>query len=531
MVLLRAAQTQQIKGTASDIDNGSDPAGEKDTKNITDDHNVLHHNEEGYYAAVDIGTTTLSIEIYNQDGRYVGGCADNNAQGKLGSDVMMRLMHVSEGRQDILCRLIRDQIYHLLGKLLTDIVNMTGRTGSIGAVSTVDIADGTGRVNTAGLPDGTGRVNTADLPDGVSDTEAVLAANLRKITVVGNTVMCHLFLDRDLTGLQGAPFCPDYEGSCQVWGKDLGWSACPEVEVTVLPGIAAHVGADAAAVLMAEQLWQEDRIQLAVDLGTNAEILLNNRGRIWVCSAAAGPAFEGKGISCGCRGRAGAVSGVKLNRANGNILLTVMPDSATGKLLPNGICGSGLVDLIAELLENRLLQPDGYLLTQSEAIEHGICDALVQRLGEENGDRYFLLYDPLADKMMGADGQQAKRLYVTQQDIRNFQLAKSAIQTGIALLCHQAGLDVAQIEDCRIAGVFGTFLHPDHARASGLLPDLPPDRIHFVGNAAGRGAAQALFDAGWIAQSEKRIQGIHHVELAEQEEFQSVFLKNMTLGH
>ncbi|MDE6566325.1 MAG: ATP-binding protein, partial [Lachnospiraceae bacterium] len=143
--------------------------------------------------------------------------------------------------------------------------------------------------------------------------------------------------------------------------------------------------------------------------------------------------------------------------------------------------------------------------------------------------RRFILYDPAIDKMADGGAGQTKCLYITQQDIRNFQLAKSAIQTGIALLCQKNNMDVSEIEDCCVAGVFGAFLHLDHAKASGLLPDIPAESIRFVGNAAGRGAAQALFDPDWIFRLEKKMQGIRHVELAEQENFQSLFLQNMTL--
>lgn len=499
MVLLRGAAEKKIKGSVPD------------KHNIHPFSSQTDREKGGYYAAVDIGTTTLSIEVYDSDGNYIGGCAENNAQGKLGSDVMMRLMHASDGRQEMLHTMIRDQIYQLLRQILTDKVDDTVRSG----------------INECTEEGAEVRLSGVHCESEGQDAGQL--SHLRKISVVGNTVMCHLFLNKDTTGLRGAPFRTDYQGCCLLFGKDLEWSACPDVEVIVLPGITAHVGADAAAVFMAEQLWQEDRIQLVIDLGTNAEILLNCRGQIWVCSAAAGPAFEGKGISCGCRGGGGAVSGVKLNRANGNILLDVVPDPVTGKLLPKGICGSGLVDLIAELLENKLLQPDGCLLSPLEAEELGISHALARRLDESNGERRFILYDPTMDKMADVGDKQAKCLYITQQDVRNFQLAKSAIQTGIALLCQKNGLDVLEIEDCRVAGVFGAFLHLDHAKISGLLPDIPAETIHFVGNAAGKGAAQALFDPDWIPCLEEKLQEIHHVELAEQEDFQSQFLQNMTL--
>lgn len=464
MVLMRAVRDKKIKSNAPD-QQGIHPGNLKP-----------QNSAESFYAAVDIGTTTLSIAVYNQKGNYINGCAEDNAQGQLGNDVMMRLMHASEGRAEQLHILIRDQIYDQLSRLMDK--NIT---------------------------------------------------QLKKISVVGNTAMCHLFLNIDTTGLRGAPFSPGYQGSYQLYGKDLGWSICPDVEIIVLPGIAAHVGADAAAVYLAEQLWQHDRIQLAVDLGTNAEILLNHKGQVWACSAAAGPAFEGKGISCGCRGGVGAVGGVTLNRANGNIIMDVISDPITGSVFAKGICGSGLVDLIAELLEAGLLQPDGYLRSEQEARYAGICEALARRLKEIEGERRFLLLDPTRDKLAGSSGKNSKPIFITQQDIRNFQLAKGAIQTGIATLCRQNELHISQIEDCRVAGVFGSYLQINSATACGLLPDLSSDRMHFVGNSAGKGAAQALFDVGQVMRLEKLVQEIRHVELAEQEEFSSLFLQNMKL--
>ena len=264
MVLLRAAGEKKIKGVALDIhcnlaEKEDIQTGEYFLDPVTAGEKPLHRDTEGYYAAVDIGTTTLSIEIYDQNGKYIGGCAENNAQGKLGSDVMMRLMHVSEGRQEVLHTLIRDQIYHHIRKILTNAIRCED----------VSFVDACSRENeNIGLPQS---------PSGAENWTESGLAHLKKMSVVGNTVMCHLFLNKDTSGLRGTPFHTAYQGSCRICGKDLGWSACPDVEITVLPGIAAHVGADAASVLMAERLWQRDRVQLAVDLGTNAEILLNNR--------------------------------------------------------------------------------------------------------------------------------------------------------------------------------------------------------------------------------------------------------------
>ncbi|MDO4166779.1 MAG: ASKHA domain-containing protein [Eubacteriales bacterium] len=486
MVLLRVGKDKEIKGSQS-----INRPREQTLSEIS-----RTNRQKTYYAAVDIGTTTLSIEIYDQDGSYIGGSAEDNAQGTLGSDVMMRLMHVQEGRGEKLYHLIRDQIHRNIQQILSKSLTVT--------------------------PISPSEINC--------HTEAREMAALRKITVVGNTVMCHLFLGKDTTGLRGAPFQAAYQGSYRLTGKELGWGDCPDVDITVLPGIAAHVGADAAAVLAVENIGSLDKVQLAIDLGTNAEIILNNHGKISVCSAAAGPAFEGRGISCGCRGGAGALGGVKMVRANGNLILDVVPEETTGKLIPRGLCGSGFIDAIAGLLENKLLESDGYLISGKEAKERGVCDAFVRRLEEDaNGEHRFILFDPEADKIPEAGQRPPRKIFISQSDIRNFQLAKAAIQTGIALLCERAGLKVDEIGQCSVAGVFGAFLHPENAKSCGLLPNLPPEKIKFVGNAAGRGAAQALFEPGFVSALEKRVKDVQHVELAGQDDFQVQFMKHMKL--
>lgn len=516
MILLRAAKEKEIKGSQS-------ISGQTMKKHIgvscdTGISDLIR--QKTYYAAVDIGTTTLSIEVYDQDGIYIGGSAEDNAQGKLGSDVMMRLMHVQEGRGEMLYHFIRDQIHHNIQQILSEYL------------SKIECPSSEHRHDTIDCPSSEHHHDTIECPSSEyrHDTPECGMEALKKITVVGNTVMCHLFLGKDTTGLRGAPFRAAYQGSCHITGEELGWQDCPKTDIIVLPGIAAHVGADAAAVLAVEKINNQNKVQLAIDLGTNAEIILNNHGEISVCSAAAGPAFEGRGIACGCRGGAGALSGVKMMRANGNLLLDVVPEKITGRLTPKGLCGSAFIDVIAGLLENGLLQPDGYLLSGEEAKNRGVCDAFVRRLEEdEKGEHRFMVFDPVSDKIAGGGEKQSRRIYVTQSDIRNFQLAKAAIQTGIALLCKRSDLRVDQIEQCHVAGVFGAFLHPENAKSCGLLPNLQSDQICFVGNAAGRGAAQALFDPQFISRLEEQVKTVHHVELAGQGDFSTEFMENLAL--
>lgn len=443
---------------------------------------------EDCYVAVDIGTTTLSIEIYDSRGFLIRGVAEKNAQRELGSDVMMRLMHVQQGRGERLMGLIRNQIYRLLEKLQKEI-QVSGK-----------------------------EANTAEN-----------SSEFRKMAVVGNTVMCHLFLGLDAGGLCGTPFQAAYQGSFHTKGSELGWIKYSDMDILVLPGIAAHVGADAAAVMGTQRLWQPDRIQLAIDLGTNAEILWNDHGKVYACSTAAGPAFEGAGIACGSIAGPGAISAVQIMRSNGNIVLDIISDSHLGIIPPTGICGSGLIDLIAALRQCGMLQSDGRMLTQSEALSQGIPGGLAERLQKDStGQLNFVIFDPERDKI-DAPKADCKKIYLTQEDVRAFQLAKAAIQAGVAILCRETGRTVSDITECQIAGMFGGSIQLKNAISCGLIPNLPEEKISFIGNAAGRGAAKALFHADYVRELEQRVGAVKHIELAQNEGFQSLYLQGMTL--
>ena len=277
--------------------------------------------------AVDIGTTTIAIAALDLKRKEViGKVSYTNQQTTLGADVMMRIMHCQQGRGERLHNLVVEQIEQMAQELLL-----------------------------------------------LYSEEISLKKCL--FFVVGNTTMCHLFLGKDVTGLAGYPFRPAYEGNYRCLGRDIGMKEFLEAQIIVLSGIAAHVGSDALAVVGAEKLYQKDHIQLAVDLGTNAEIILNDRGKIYACSTAAGPAFEGKGIACGMSAKEGAVSGVNISMGNGNLILQVIEGARA-----RGICSSGLVDALAQFRKCRLMQEDGYLLSEEEARARGISDALCRRL-------------------------------------------------------------------------------------------------------------------------------------------------------
>lgn len=419
-------------------------------------------------AAVDIGTTSIAIGLFDIDSEIsIGNMTQTNCQTKYGSDVMMRIMHCVNGKEQLLHDMIIEQIEDILQRLLQQ-----------------------------------------NIPE---DT----AYYIDRMTVVGNTTMCHIFLNRDVTGLKGAPFSMAYKGIVKVNSDDIGFIKYDIPEIIVLPNIHSHVGADAAAVLCNEELYKKDVNELAIDIGTNAEIILNRAGEVYVTSTAAGPAFEGKGIRSGMRAKAGAINSVKISRVNGNIILGMLDDGTKDE--PEGICGSGLIDAICELMKAGVLTKDGYLLKKDEALAANVNINLCRCIydGDEKTGNYFVLYEK-------------NNIVVTQKDIRNVQLAKGAIQAGVEILLEKAGISMNDIDRIKIAGVFGKFIHASSAMAFGLLPAYP-DKTEFIGNAAGNGAARALFDEDFVSDMERITDNIRHIELADEKDFQNKFLNAMEL--
>lgn len=462
---------------------------QKDVMAASQDSNTVHA-ADGYGIAADIGTTTVAISLFSSgNNKYCGNITENNSQTKLGADVMMRIMHANMGKGTQLQRMVTGQIEDMAGRISEGICN---------------------------------------------------AGDIKKMVVTGNTTMCHLFLGRDLSGMAGAPFKPAYKGSVDITGKDIGFKKYPDIKIHVMPGVAAHVGADAVSALCSLELYSTDKIQLAIDIGTNAEIILNNKGSIYACSAAAGPAFEGQGIKCGIRAGRGAVNGIKISRTTGNIVLDVIDtdneESVIDKeeLIPRGICGSGIVDAIAELLKTGVLKPDGYLMGYEEALQNGVQPSIADRIKKDKEGSCFVIYNK-EKKHTGYNGNKKElddgqhEIIVTQNDIRNIQLAKAAIQAATEVLLEEAGISLDDVDEVKIAGVFGKFIHPDAAVLFGLYPDIDKNKIEFAGNAAGNGAAQALADDNFKEMALEYAGKVEHIELAGRESFQEKFLNAIEL--
>ena len=331
-------------------------------------------------------------------------------------------------------------------------------------------------------------------PVGLSPAEIVQAA------VVGNPTMIHLFAGVDPCSIGQAPFTPVWKRGMTFQARELGLQMNPEGIVHVLPLVSGYVGADTVAAVLACGLHRAKGLALLLDLGTNGEIVLGGRERMVACSAAAGPAFEGGRIACGMPGVEGAIFRVELN---GGVRYQVL-----GGGEPQGLCGTGLVDAVAALLAIGLIDSHGRLLP-------GDGTPFAARIEGEGNARRFRITE------------RKRPIYITQRDIRELQLAKGAIRTGVEVLLSRVGVTPEEIDRVYLAGAFGSQMRPDSVVRIGLLPRELLPRIVPVGNAAGIGAKLALLDSEALNEAHQIAQKIDYVELSHEKDFAEKFMSQM----
>jgi uncharacterized 2Fe-2S/4Fe-4S cluster protein (DUF4445 family) len=281
--------------------------------------------------------------------------------------------------------------------------------------------------------------------------------------------------------------------------RNLGLNINPKGNVHTVENIAGFVGGDTVAVALATDIASAEELTLAVDIGTNGEIVLGTKDKLYAASCAAGPAFEGARIKCGSRAVEGAIEAVVIN--GGDIDLDVIGDGH-----PNSICGSGLIDAVAVMLELGIIDNTGRF-----AKPEGLPPAIAARLAEVEGQEAFIL----------AAGEPA--VFLTQKDIRETQLAKAAIRAGIKLLQKKLGVEDDQIICVYLAGAFGNYISPANARRVGLLPDIPLERIQSIGNAAVVGAQMTLISNHSRKAAADIAKKIQYVEIAHEADFQDVY--------
>ncbi len=337
--------------------------------------------------------------------------------------------------------------------------------------------------------------------------------DIYEVTVVGNMAMHHFLLKLDSTYLGLAPYAPVVRNALSLSAAELGLGLGGEVPVFVLPNIAGFVGSDTVAVMLATEIAAAEGFRLAIDVGTNGEMVLANRKRIVACSAPAGPAFEGARIKMGMRAVPGAIDHVRIED---DVHCSVIGGGA-----PEGICGSALIDIVAQLLKAGLLNHAGAFVRHAELPE-ATPAALRERLIEapKRRDTSFVL-------VRAGEAGAVRDIVFSQQDVRECQLAKGAIRAGAEVLMAELGLGPEDLDEVLLAGAFGNFLDPANALRAGLTPQVPLERIRAVGNAAGVGAKLALVSVVERRRAERLADRAEHIQLGGLDAFQKAFTHAM----
>ena len=419
-----------------------------------------------YGCAVDIGTTTVvAYLVALESGRVLGTGSAPNPQGAHGADVVSRVEFAGQAPAGL--PTLHDESVSIVNRVIAEACHEAG----------------------AALGD------------------------VYEVTVVGNTCMTHLFLGLDPHYIARAPYIPVVDQPLRVSAAELGVRVNPRGEVYVLPNIAGWVGADTVGVLLSTRLADSAGPTLAIDIGTNGEVMLWSGEKVLVCSTAAGPAFEGAQIRHGMRAAAGAIDHVHATE-QGAAVRTIAHAPAVG------ICGSGLLDAVAALLDLGVVNAAG--LMADEAGAAGLPAAVGARLGGEGQDRHFVLATAEESGLHEA-------VVLTQRDIRQLQLAKGAIRAGIEVLLAETGLKATDLERILLAGAFGSYIDRGSAVRIGLVPTLPLARINPVGNAAGAGAVLALASKAERERATRLAEAAVHVELSSRPDFQMLFMETMML--
>jgi uncharacterized 2Fe-2S/4Fe-4S cluster protein (DUF4445 family) len=422
--------------------------------------------KNSYGIAFDIGTTTVAGYLVNlKTGEELFAVAKTNPQVVHGDDVISRIGFTQKQKENL--EILQKEVVNTLNEIIKE----------------------------------------------TTQRAKINRSNIYETVIVGNTCMHHLFLGLDPSNLAPSPYIPVMKESLSLKARDIPELALkPSVNVYMLPNISAFVGADIVAGILSTSMWREDKIILFVDLGTNGEIVLGSRERLWTCSTAAGPAFEGARISAGMRAAEGAIYKVKID--NKFITYKAIKD---GKV--RGICGSGLIDLIAELVKLGLINKSGKLIDREEC-NPKLSEEIRKRIIKGQKGNKFLL-------VKGKETENGKPIYITQRDIREVQLAKAAIYAGIKILLKEVNISPEDIQKILLAGAFGNFINKESAMRMGLIPQLPLKKIESVGNAAGRGAEIVLLSEKTRKICERISKNIKYIELSSRPDFQEEFIKAM----
>jgi uncharacterized 2Fe-2S/4Fe-4S cluster protein (DUF4445 family) len=436
---------------------------------ITNRENKIIQIEEGdttgcfYGIAIDIGTTTVAIYLLDlNSGKEVDVYSFYNPQKKFGADVISRINYILNSDRN-----------NNNGKEEMRIILLKALNRGIGELI---------KANKIGEKD------------------------LLKITIVGNTIMLHLLLGVDAGSIAKSPYIPLFTNYLELKPDQVGLIMNKRGLIELLPSISGYVGADIIADMLAVKFSSyREGYNLLIDIGTNGEVVLGNGQNIYACSAAAGPAFEGANITFGMAGIAGAISNFRFNDSGGAVYKTIKNKRS------RGICGSGLLDIIAELYRTEFIESSGAFKAKKEILPWQ------QKLMSSYKDQRAL-------KVTSRGGLE---IYLTQKDIREVQLAKGAIAAGIEVLKKEAGINDGQIERVFIAGGFGNYLDPHNACVIGMIPRGLEEKIVQIGNGAGTGARLYLLDTRRKQEALELRDKVEYIELSVNQDFQREYIDSM----
>jgi uncharacterized 2Fe-2S/4Fe-4S cluster protein (DUF4445 family) len=427
--------------------------------------------DKAYGVAVDVGSTTIAAHLCDlSSGEVMASASLMNPQIRFGEDLMSRVSYVMmhpEGADEMTV-VIREALNSLFAEV-------------------AEAIDGT-------------------------------VEDILEITLVANPIMHHILLGISPVELGGAPFALTTDAAVEVPAAELELKINPGGRIYILPCIAGHVGADTAGMILSEEPQEQDQMTLLVDVGTNAEIVLGNRQRLLACSSPTGPAFEGAQISCGQRAATGAIERVRINPETLEPRFKVIGSdlwsdeegfsAAIESHGVTGICGSGIIEVVAEMYLAGIVTVDG--IVDGELVNR------THRMVQNDRTWSYVLH---------ASGNDEAQMLITQNDIRQIQLAKAALYAGVKLLMDHIGTD--RIERIRLAGAFGSHINVQHAMVLGLIPDCVLEEVSSAGNAAGTGARIALLNRQSRQVIETLVKNIEKIETALEPKFQDYFVDAM----
>lgn len=424
---------------------------------------VTGQERRDYGIAVDVGSTTLAVALVDlQSGDVATTASQLNPQVRFGGDVISRIHwaqeHPSRAHE------LHDVLIQTIDALITQCL----------------------------------------------DTAAATRDQLQTLSAVGNPTMLHTLLGADVTPLGQAPYVGLWQSAWRGSARDLGLELPVRASAYVLPGVRSHVGADLVAALLGTGVDQAERPSLVIDLGTNSEVALGCRDFLVCTSTSAGPAFEGANIHHGMRAAPGAIDQVRVRPTGSIMVRTIAGEEAVG------ICGSGLIDAVAELVRAGVVEPSGRMRSAAE-LTGRVPARLLDSLTEVSG----------GGRAVRLAGAAERPVLLTAGDIRQLQLVKGSIYAGVRMLLEHAGLREEDLAEVLIAGAFGNYVRKTSAQAIGLVPNIDPERVRFVGNAAGAGARLALVSSEARARAELLAATAEYIELAHRADYHDAFVAAM----